>query len=104
MHTHTHNTHTQATELSDEDQANMVGLFKSFAAMNGKDVGYWTLRFSGARREVCVFVFVCACLLCACACACVCVLWNTMCSISATYPLPAQLGSKHGLAKCCAML
>lgn len=36
-----------ATELSPTDQTNMVGLFRSFAAMDGRACGDWTLRFSG---------------------------------------------------------
>lgn len=36
-----------ATELSARDQENMVGLFRSFAAMDGRACGLWTLRFSG---------------------------------------------------------
>ncbi len=36
-----------ATELTDEDQRNMVGLFRSFAAMDGQACGEWTLSFSG---------------------------------------------------------
>jgi aarF domain-containing kinase len=38
-----------ATELTEEDQTNMIGLFRSFAAMDGKGCGEWTLRFSGER-------------------------------------------------------
>ena len=41
-----------ATELSDEDQHNMIGLFRSFAKMDGKACGDWTLRFSGVSRVV----------------------------------------------------
>ncbi|GFH07512.1 protein kinase domain-containing protein [Haematococcus lacustris] len=40
-----------ATELSDEDQTNMIGLFRSFAAMDGKACGEWTLRFSGDQQQ-----------------------------------------------------
>jgi len=40
-----------ATELSDEDRSNMVGLFKSFAAMDGTEVGKWVLRFSGPDQH-----------------------------------------------------
>lgn len=40
-----------ATELTDEDQTNMIGLFQSFAAMNGRACGEWTLRFSGATQQ-----------------------------------------------------
>lgn len=40
-----------ATEMSDVDQRNMIGLFQSFAAMDGHGVGKWTLAFSGARHE-----------------------------------------------------
>jgi aarF domain-containing kinase len=36
-----------ATELTEEDQRNMIGLFRSFAAMDGKACGEWTLKFSG---------------------------------------------------------
>ncbi|WIA28428.1 hypothetical protein OEZ86_010973 [Tetradesmus obliquus] len=39
-----------ATELSLEDQKNMVGLFRSFAALDGANVARWTLRFSGAEQ------------------------------------------------------
>ncbi|GFR39830.1 hypothetical protein Agub_g324 [Astrephomene gubernaculifera] len=40
-----------ATELSPTDQTNMVGLFRSFAAMDGRACGDWTLRFSGASQS-----------------------------------------------------
>ncbi|KAF5834796.1 ABC1 family-domain-containing protein [Dunaliella salina] len=40
-----------ATELSDEDKSNMVGLFRSFAAMDGTEVGKWVLRFSGPDQH-----------------------------------------------------
>lgn len=40
-----------ATELSSVDQENMVGLFRSFAAMDGRACAQWTLRFSGARQQ-----------------------------------------------------
>ncbi|GAX81695.1 hypothetical protein CEUSTIGMA_g9123.t1 [Chlamydomonas eustigma] len=36
-----------ATEMSDEDQTNMIGLFRSFAMMDGRTCGNWVLRFSG---------------------------------------------------------
>ncbi|KAG2448971.1 hypothetical protein HYH02_005725 [Chlamydomonas schloesseri] len=40
-----------ATELSPVDQENMVGLFRSFAAMDGRACGEWTLRFSGDSQS-----------------------------------------------------
>ncbi|GIL81924.1 hypothetical protein Vretimale_1497 [Volvox reticuliferus] len=40
-----------ATELSPTDQVNMVGLFRSFAAMDGRACGDWTLRFSGDAQS-----------------------------------------------------
>jgi len=40
-----------ATELSGEDQRNMIGLFQSFAAMDGRACGEWTLRFSGPGQQ-----------------------------------------------------
>ncbi|KXZ44199.1 hypothetical protein GPECTOR_71g560 [Gonium pectorale] len=40
-----------ATELSPVDQVNMVGLFRSFAAMDGRACGEWTLRFSGDSQS-----------------------------------------------------
>ncbi|KAF6264395.1 hypothetical protein COO60DRAFT_1457553 [Scenedesmus sp. NREL 46B-D3] len=39
-----------ATELSLEDQKNMIGLFRAFAALDGGHVAQWTLRFSGAEQ------------------------------------------------------
>ena len=36
-----------ATEMSDEDQTNMIGLFRSFAKMDGRTCGGWVLKFSG---------------------------------------------------------
>lgn len=39
-----------ATELSSEDQANMVGLFRCFAALDGAGVASWVLRFSGQEQ------------------------------------------------------
>ncbi len=42
--------HTQATEMAPEDQTNMIGLFRSFAKMDGRSCGEWTLRFSGQEQ------------------------------------------------------
>lgn len=42
-----------ATELTDEDQTNMIGLFRSFAAMDGKSCGEWVLQFSGVCMYLC---------------------------------------------------
>jgi aarF domain-containing kinase len=39
-----------ATELSPEDQTNMLGLFKCFAALDGRGAGTWILRFSGDQQ------------------------------------------------------
>jgi len=39
-----------ATELSEEDRLNMVGLFRSFSQLDGRACGDWTLRFSGAEQ------------------------------------------------------
>lgn len=39
-----------ATALQGDDQANMFGLFKSFAALDGEECGKWTLRFSGDQQ------------------------------------------------------
>jgi len=36
-----------ATEMNGEDQVNMVGLFRSFAKLDGEACGSWVLRFSG---------------------------------------------------------
>jgi len=36
-----------ATEMTNEDQINMVGLFRSFAKMDGRTCGNWVLKFSG---------------------------------------------------------
>lgn len=35
------------TELSQEDQVNMVGLFESFSRLDARDIADWTLRFAG---------------------------------------------------------
>ena len=39
-----------ATELSSEDQSNMLGLFKSFAALDGREAGSWILKFCGGEQ------------------------------------------------------
>ncbi|KAI8469109.1 MAG: hypothetical protein J3K34DRAFT_459528 [Monoraphidium minutum] len=39
-----------ATELSREDQTNMVGLFRAFSQMEGADAADWVLRFSGPQQ------------------------------------------------------
>lgn len=39
-----------ATELTLEDQRNMLGLFRAFAELDGKEAGRWVLRFSGAQQ------------------------------------------------------
>jgi predicted unusual protein kinase regulating ubiquinone biosynthesis (AarF/ABC1/UbiB family) len=39
-----------ATELTGDDQTNMVGLFRAFAGLNGADVAQWVLRFSGSEQ------------------------------------------------------
>ena len=40
-----------ATEMTGEDQVNMIGLFRSFAKMDGRTCGNWVLQFSGAGGE-----------------------------------------------------
>jgi predicted unusual protein kinase regulating ubiquinone biosynthesis (AarF/ABC1/UbiB family) len=39
-----------ATELSTEDQTNMVGLFKAFSQLEGGEAADWVLRFSGDQQ------------------------------------------------------
>ena len=39
-----------ATELTPDDTANMVGLFKAFSALDGAAAADWVLRFSGDRQ------------------------------------------------------
>lgn len=41
------------TELSQEDQVNMVGLFESFSRLDARDIADWTLRFAG-DDQMCV--------------------------------------------------
>ena len=36
-----------ATEMGGDDQENMIGLFRSFAKMDGRTCGDWVLKFSG---------------------------------------------------------
>ena len=40
-----------ATEMTDQDQVNMVGLFRSFSNMDGRTCAEWTLRFSGLQQS-----------------------------------------------------
>ncbi|GBF99975.1 hypothetical protein Rsub_12668, partial [Raphidocelis subcapitata] len=40
-----------ATELSGQDQANMVGLFKAFSQLEGGVAADWILRFSGTEQR-----------------------------------------------------
>ena len=39
-----------STQLSSEDQVNMVGLFESFSRLDGRDIADWTLRFAGDEQ------------------------------------------------------
>ena len=38
-----------ATEMGGDDQENMIGLFRSFAKMDGRTCGDWVLKFSGVE-------------------------------------------------------
>eukprot|EP00884_Botryococcus_braunii_P012216 jgi/Botrbrau1/20996/Bobra.0144s0014.1 len=40
-----------ATRLTPEDQNNMFHLFRAFARFDGRELGYWTLRFSGPAQR-----------------------------------------------------
>lgn len=40
-----------ATEMTNEDQRNMIGLFQSFAAMDGRSCADWVLKFAGDEQQ-----------------------------------------------------